>query len=51
MVDSTNLWEVVDVKIKNGIKRSYKIATLEEHLKIERVDNGRFLIRLSELMS
>jgi tRNA A-37 threonylcarbamoyl transferase component Bud32 len=48
-VDIINLWEVVDMQIKEGFKKSYKIATLEKHLKMERANKERFLDRMNEL--
>ncbi len=35
-VDSNNLQEVMDVQIEKGFRANYKIATLKEHLKMER---------------
>jgi hypothetical protein len=48
-IDIINLWEIVDMQIKEGFKRSYKIATLEKYLKMERANKERFLDRLNEL--
>jgi hypothetical protein len=35
--------------LKKGLKKSYKIATLEKHLKIEKVGKEKLLDRLNEL--
>ncbi len=47
-VDSNSLQEVVDVQIEEGLKGNYKIATLEEHLKMEKANKEKLLHRLSE---
>jgi RIO-like serine/threonine protein kinase len=49
MTNGNNLQKVVDIQIKEGLRRNYKIATLEEHLKIERMDKEKLLDRLNEL--
>jgi hypothetical protein len=36
MINNTNLQEVVNMQIEEGLRRSYKITTLEEHLKMGR---------------
>jgi len=47
-IDNNNLQGVMDVKIE-GRQKSYKIGTLEEHMKIEKVDKEKLLNRLNEL--
>jgi hypothetical protein len=39
----------VDVQIEKGFKANYKIATLKEHLKMEKANKDKFLDKLSEL--
>lgn len=39
----------VDIQIEEGLRRNYNITTLEEHLKMERVDKDKLLDRLIEL--
>lgn len=46
-IDIINLWEIVDMQIKEGFRKSYK--TLKKHLKMERTNKERFLDRLSVL--
>jgi len=43
------LRQVVDIQIKEGLNKSYKIATLKKHLKMEKANKERLLDRLSEL--
>ncbi len=40
---------LVDIQIEEGHRRNYNITTLEEHLKMERVDKDKLLDRLSKL--
>jgi hypothetical protein len=40
---------LVDIQIEEDLRRNYNITTLEEHLKMERVDKDKLLDRLSEL--
>jgi heme oxygenase len=49
MANNTNLYEVVDVQIEKGFKTNYKMATLKEHLKMERANKERLLYQLNEL--
>jgi hypothetical protein len=49
IVDSNNLQKVVDVQIEKGFKANYKIATLKEHLKMEKANKDKFLDKLSKL--
>jgi formate dehydrogenase assembly factor FdhD len=39
----------VDIPIEEGPVRNYKTNTLEEHLKMEKVDKEKLLDRLNEL--
>lgn len=39
----------IDIQIEEGLRRNYNITTLEEHLKMERVDKDKLLDRLIEL--
>jgi hypothetical protein len=39
----------VDIPIEEGPMRNYKITTLEEHLKMEKVDKEKLLDKLNEL--
>lgn len=48
-MDNKDLWEVIDIQIKEGLKRNYNISILEEHLKMERVEKFKLLDRLNEL--
>jgi hypothetical protein len=49
MVDSKYLWGVINMQIKEGLKRNYSTTTTEEHLKMERVYEEKLLDRLSQL--
>ncbi len=40
---------LVDIQIEEGLRRNYNITSLEEHLKMERVDKDKLLDRLSKL--
>jgi hypothetical protein len=48
MVDSKYLWEVINMQIKEGLKRNYSTTTTEEHLKMERLYKEKLLDRLSQ---
>jgi hypothetical protein len=39
----------INIQIEEGLRRNYNITTLEEHLKMERVDKDKLLDRLIEL--
>lgn len=49
MMDSNDLQEVIDIQIEEGFKRHYNITTLEEILKMEKVDKDKLLNRLNKL--
>jgi len=49
IVDSNNLQKVVDMQIEKRFRANYKIATLKEHLEMEKANKEKFLDKLSKL--
>ncbi len=41
IIDGNNFHGIMEVHIEGDLQKSYKIATLEEHLKIEKVDKEK----------